>query len=128
MPRAVFIPAALLWAVFAPMAFAAEGEPAMMRTCVETYDGDPDVTVPLGAFCSCYVAEILRDAEANPDLYGKSNPSDDADNNETRSNVEKEERTPKKLYYSSKEESDRMSAVVSTMAGHESYCVKLLTE
>jgi hypothetical protein len=125
--RAVVLPAALLWAATAPMAFAVEGEPAMMRTCVETFEGDPEVTVPLGAFCSCYVAEILRDAEDKPELYGA--PKEDQDDDGFGfEDEEDEQRPPKKLYYSSKEEADKVAAVVAAMQGHETYCVRILTE
>jgi len=106
MVRVAMTCVALLCA-WAPMAQALDSEPAMLRTCVETFEGDPAITVALGGFCSCYVGEILRDAEEKPELY---TPSE------------------KKAYYSSKEEKEKMASVVSLMQGHEDFCVKMLEE
>lgn len=79
-------------------------ERKMMRTCVDSYSGDPNIT-SVGAFCGCYVQELLRDQEEKPEVYA----SDE-----------------KKSYYSSKEESEKKARVLSAFKGHEEYCLKVV--
>lgn len=79
-------------------------ERKMMRTCVDSYSGDPNIP-SVGAFCGCYVQELLRDKEENPEVYA----SDE-----------------KKSYYSSKEEAEKKARVLSAFKGHEEYCLKVV--
>lgn len=79
-------------------------ERKMMRTCVDSYSGDPNIA-SVGAFCGCYVQELLRDKEENPEIYATNE---------------------KKSYYSSKEEADKKARVLSAFKGHEEYCLKVV--
>lgn len=81
-------------------------ERKMMRTCVDSYAGDPNINSDsVGAFCGCYVQELLRDQEENPEVYASGE---------------------KKSYYSSKEEAEKKARVLSAFKGHEEYCLKVV--